>query len=332
MTFHNPTLLWLLAVLPIFMLLRGRRGRKAALLYPSTEVAAVVAKATRSRVGGLIVTLRYLAVAAFIVALARPQFGQEHTQVHASGIDMVLAVDVSTSMEALDMQHEGEPSNRIDTVRGVVQTFIDERPNDRIGLVAFAGAPYLVSPLTLDHDWLQGNLGRLTTGMVEDGTAIGSALAASVNRLRDDTNAKSKIVILLTDGVNNAGKVQPVLAAQAAAAEGIKVYTIGVGRQGKAPMPVVGNDGRRRIVMADVEVDETTLKAIAETTNGTFFRATDAESLAAIYQEIDAMEKTTRTVERLQSYSERFSWAAFPGLALLGLELLTSFGVRRRIP
>lgn len=332
MTFHSPEFLWLLAALPILAVLRARRGRRAAIIYPSTEIAQAAARASRSRVGSWLPAVRYLSAAAFIVALARPQLGTEHTRVKASGVDMMLAVDVSSSMDALDMSHGGTREDRIHAVKDVVRRFIADRPNDRIGLVAFAGAPYLVSPLTLDHDWLLQNLDRLKTGMVQDGTAIGSALAASVNRLRGDKKAKSKVVILLTDGVNNAGKVQPQLAAEAAAAEGVKVYTIGVGRNGEAPVPVVDEFGQRRIVMAKVDVDEHALGKIAKTTGGEFFRATDAKSLQRVYSDIDSMEKTTRTVERLQTYRERFAWAAIPGLAFLGLELAVSFGLRRRIP
>lgn len=332
MTFHDPQLLWLLAALPVFALLRARKGRRAAVTYPSTEVAQVAARASRSRVGGFLAALRYLSAAALIVALARPQISSAREEVEASGIDLVLAVDVSSSMEARDMERGGEAESRIDAVREVVERFITARPNDRIALVAFAGAPYLLSPLTLDHDWLTRNLARLKTGMVQDGTAVGSALAAGVNRLRSETSSKSKIVILLTDGMNNAGKIQPGLAAQAAAAEGVKVYTIGVGRVGEAPIPVLGPDGQRRITMANVEVDEQTLKQIAETTGGKFFRATDAESLAQVYADIDAMEKTTRTVDRIETHTEQFAWALVPGLALLGMELTASFGLRRRLP
>jgi Ca-activated chloride channel homolog len=182
--------------------------------------------------------LRLLVLALLILGLARPQFGRGTTEVDASGIDIVLAVDVSGSMEALDFELAGRPVSRIEVVKQVVSRFIEDRPNDRIGLVAFAGRPYLVSPLTLDHDWLQQRLDQVRIGMVEDGTAIGSAIASSVNRLREQ-EAKSRIVILLTDGMNNAGKVPPALAAEAAESLGIKVYTIGAGTRGNAPMPVL---------------------------------------------------------------------------------------------
>ncbi len=275
--------------------------------------------------------LRMAAASLLIIALARPQLGHAETRVNASGIDILLGIDVSSSMEALDMGDEQQARSRIEAVKEVVARFIEARPNDRIGLVAFAGAPYLLSPLTLDHDWLLANLDRLETGLVEDGTAIGSALATSVDRLGDE-EAESRIAVLLTDGVNNAGTVQPSMAAELAKSMGVEVYTIGVGVDGEARIPVTDEDGRTRIVTADVEVDEETLRHIADTTGGRFFRATDDESLAAVYAEIDRMETTTRTIERFESYDERFALFLFPGLALIGLELLLALGLRRRIP
>jgi Ca-activated chloride channel family protein len=216
-------------------------------------------------------------------------------------------------------------------VKSVVSKFIDARPNDRMGMIAFAGRPYLVSPLTLDHDWLQKNLERVTIGTTEDGTAIGSALASAVNRLRH-SDAKSKVVVLLTDGVNNAGSVSPELAAQAAAALGVRVYTIAVGAEGRAPIPVVDDLGRQRIVMGQVEVDEQSLRKIAATTGGAFFRATDTDSLEAIYRRIDGLEKTKREVSRFERKEEKFAWVAFPGLALLLAEVGLGATVLRRIP
>jgi Ca-activated chloride channel family protein len=331
MTFHTPELLWLLCALPVLAVLRARRGPRAAITYSSIEVAREVAHSTKSRPLGWPSALRWLAAAAFIVALARPQLNHTQTRVEASGTDLVLAVDVSTSMEALDMTADGQPSSRLAAVKPVIQKFIEDRPNDRIGLVAFSGAPYLVSPPTLDHGWLLRNLERLQTGMVQDGTAIGSAITSGVNRLRQG-DAKSKTMVLLTDGVSNAGKVQPTLAAQAAAAEGVKVYTIGVGSEGRALMPLADEQGRRRMVMTDVDVDEPTLRKIADTTGGRFFRATDTASLERVYADIDAMEKTKRTSESQVTHQEEFQWPALAGLGLLGLELLSGIAFGRRLP
>ena len=329
--FAHPALLWLLLVLPVVALLRARRGPRAAVRYASVDTARAVARTTRSRAGRLLPYLRLPAAALLIVALARPQLARATTSIKASGVDVMLAIDISGSMGALDLELDDGPTDRLTVVKSVVEKFIDQRPNDRLGMIAFAGGPYLVSPLTLDHDWLSRNLARVELGTVEDGTAIGSALSAAVNRLRT-SDAHTKIVVLLTDGVNNAGKVQPALAAEAAAALGIKVYTIGVGTDGKAPMPITDDRGRRRIVMTEADVDEPMLRAIAETTGGAFFRATDTESLAAIYERIDKMEKTTREISRYERRDEKFALALLPGVALLLLELGLASTVLRRVP
>jgi Ca-activated chloride channel family protein len=266
-----------------------------------------------------------------VVGLSRPQFGHGRTEAQASGIDVVLALDVSGSMQALDFKLDGQPANRIDVVKSVVAKFIQERPNDRIGLVAFAGAPYLVSPLTLDHDWLQQNLGRVQVAGVEDGTAIGSAIATCVNRLRS-TPAKSKVVVLLTDGMNNSGKISPAAAAEAAKALGVKVYTIAAGVRGEAPVPVKDNFGNTQLVMAKVDVDEETLQKIAAGTGGKFYRATDTDSLKHIYAEINRLETTTQTVRKFERYQELFAWALIPALGVLGLAVGLEQTRYRRLP
>jgi Ca-activated chloride channel family protein len=329
--FLYPTFLWLLALLPLIAILRGRRGEVAAVKYSSADIARQVARETRSRTGRWQLPLTLLALALLIVGLARPQFGRSTTTVQASGIDMILAMDCSGSMEALDFKIDGQPMSRLDIVRSVVSRFIDARPNDRIGLIGFAGAPYLVSPLTLDHDWLQQNLERVKIGSVEDGTAIGSALATSVNRLRDQPS-KSKIVVLLTDGENNAGKIIPETAAQAAKAMGVKVYTIAAGVRGEAPIPVTDAFGNKRLAMAQVDVDEDTLKKIAAETGGKFFRATDTESLKNIYAEIDRLEKTTHQLKKFEHHTELFAWAVVPALAVIGTGLGLAQTRFRRLP
>jgi Ca-activated chloride channel homolog len=330
-TFAHPQLLWLLLTLPLLALLRSRRGPAPAILFASVATARVVARTARARLGRWLPFLRLPAAALLIVALARPQVAHATTKIQASGVDMMLALDVSGSMQALDLQLDGERADRLTVVKSVVSKFIAARPNDRMGIIAFAGHPYLVSPLTLDHDWLRKNLDRIGIGTNEDGTAIGSALAAAVNRLRA-SDAKSKVIVLLTDGVNNAGSMRPSLAAKAAAALGIKVYTIAVGAEGRAPIPVIDDAGRRRIVMGEVEVDEQTLRNIADTTGGAFFRATDTDSLVAIYHRIDALEKTTRTVNHYERREERFAWAALPAVALLLAELGLGATALRRAP
>ena len=290
-----------------------------------------VAKPRRARPGAWLTTLRLLAVSCLVIALARPQRVEATAEAQASGIDIVLALDVSGSMEALDFQLGGQPANRLEVAKSVIDRFVAARPDDRIGLVAFAGRPYLVSPLTLDHDWLRQNLGRTRIGLVEDGTAIGTALASSVNRLRAE-DGKSRIVVLLTDGVNNAGKIAPETAAEAARALGIKVYTIAAGTSGEAPVPVTDANGRRRIVRARVDVDEETLARVASETGGRFFRATDTDSLARIYEEIDRLEKSPVTVTKYEKAEDLFAWALLPGLGLLLLEGVLANTRLRRLP
>jgi Ca-activated chloride channel homolog len=328
---HNPHLLWLLALLPLLALWLGRHGAQPAVVYSSIAAARPLARSPRSRWGRILRAARWLGVALLIVALARPQLGHVATEVQASGVDLVLAVDVSGSMQALDLADGDQARSRLEVVKSVVAKFIRSRPNDRIALVAFAGEPYLVSPLTLDHDWLLQNLQRLQPGMIKDGTAIGSALSASVNRLRGQP-AKSRLVVLLTDGQNNAGSIQPQLAAEAARALGVKVYTIGVGGKGQAPMPITDERGRTQLVMTKVDVDEGTLQKIAATTGASFYRATDADSLERIYGAIDKLEKTTRRLKKLEHHEERFAWLLYPALALLAAEIALGLTRFKRIP
>jgi Ca-activated chloride channel family protein len=329
--FLQPDWLWLLALLPLALLWRGRIGTVAAVEFSDVGLARQIARSTRSRVGRLVWLLPILGCALMIIGLARPQLGEGHTEVTTNGIDIVLGLDVSGSMQALDFKVGDQRVNRIEVVKSVVSQFITERPNDRVGLIAFAGAPYLVSPLTLDHDWLQQNLERIQIGGVDDGTAIGSAIAASVNRLRG-TRAKSKIIILLTDGVNNTGKVSPIAAAEAAKALGVKIYTIGVGVRGEAPMPVKDDFGNTQLVMAKVDVDENALQAIAAKTGGAFYRATDTGSLQNIYEQINRLEKSAHTIKKYEHYQELYSWALIPALGVLGLGLGLGQTRLRRLP
>jgi Ca-activated chloride channel homolog len=329
--FLQPEWFWLMALLPLVLLWRGRRGPVAAIEYSDVSLARDVARRGRSRIGLFVWLLPILAGALIIVGLARPQRAHGRTEVTAHGIDIVLGLDVSGSMQALDFQIDNQRVNRIEVVKSVVSKFIDERADDRIGIIAFAGAPYLVSPITLDHDWLQQNLERVAVGGADDGTAIGSAIAASVNRLRL-TQAKSKVIILLTDGVNNTGKISPMAAAEAARAMGVKIYTIGVGVRGDAPIPVRDAAGNARIIMAKVDVDEKTLQAVADATGGKFYRATDTNSLQKIYEEINRFEKTAQTVQKFEHTEELYPWALIPALGILGLSLLLQQTRLRRLP
>jgi Ca-activated chloride channel family protein len=329
--FFSPEWLWLLALVPVLALWRGRRGAVAAVEYSSGEIMRAVGRVTRSRGGAWLTTLKMLALALLILGMARPQTGSTTVQTQASGIDIMLLLDVSGSMRSLDFKLEGHPASRVDVVKSVVANFIEQRPDDRIGLTIFAGAPYLVSPVTLDHDWLLQNLDRVQIGSIQDGTAIGSGIAAGLNRLRDQT-AKSKIIVLLTDGQNNTGKISPLTAAQAARALGIRVYTIGIGVRGEAPFPVTDSFGNQRIVMQKVDVDEGTLQKIAAITGAQFYRATNTEALTRIYTDIDRLEKTTRTVKSYERWQELFSWFLVPGLLLLCVGIVLEQTLWRRVP
>jgi Ca-activated chloride channel family protein len=251
--------------------------------------------------------------------------------VEASGIDIMLVIDASTSMRSLDFRLQGKEVDRLAVVKKVIREFVAQRPNDRIGMVAFASDPYLVSPLTLDHDWLQKRMEQIQPGDLGPATAIGSALAAGLNRL-EEKKSKSRILILLTDGVNNAGSITPQMAADAARSVGIKVYTIGAGIQGQAPMPVQDSFGVMHKRMMKVEIDEVMLKQIAEKTGAHYFRATNTESLEQIYSEINKLETTKRTLRKQEDYLELMAYALGPAFFLLGLEILLVNTLFRRVP
>ncbi|MEQ1861483.1 MAG: VWA domain-containing protein [Chthoniobacteraceae bacterium] len=330
--FGQPWLLLLLLLLPVLAILHGALGAAPAIVFSSIEPLKTLGARRRAKAGGWLMSLLLAALGLFIVALARPQAGRTLTHVEASGIDIMIALDVSRSMLAEDFTIGRDRANRLEAVKQVTEKFIQARPNDRIGILAFAGRPYLVSPLTLDHDWLLENLERIKIGLVEDGTAIGSAIASASNRLKD-RDAKSKIVVLLTDGDNNAGKVSPPTAAEAAKALGIKVYTICAGTKGYAPVPVqdpfTGRTAYRNVMM---KVDEETLKEIAKVTSAQFYRATDSKSLAQIFEEIDKLEKSTMQLSQYKEYRELFPWFVGAGGALLMLQLALGETRWRRLP
>ncbi|GAB4169041.1 MAG: VWA domain-containing protein [Terrimicrobiaceae bacterium] len=329
--FAHPWVLWFLLGVPVLAILRGRIGGSPAITFSATGVLAGMSKKRKSRAGALLATLTQLALACLIVAMARPQLGSTLTRVQASGVDIMLVIDVSRSMLAEDFTIGKDRANRIDTVKLVTEKFIRSRPNDRIGIVAFAGRPYLVSPLTLDHDWLIANLDRLSVGMVEDGTAIGSAIASAANRLKDK-EAKTKLIVLLTDGDNNAGRVTPLTAAEAARALGIRIYTIGAGTDGLVPFPVQDMFGRTRYQPVQMQFDEEALKQISSITNGENFRATDTKSLEKIFESIDKLEKTKIEVEKFAQYRDLFPWLLGLSLVLLLTESALSHTIWRRLP
>ena len=334
MTFAYPWLLLLLLLLPLAAWLKGRRGSSPAFVYSSVKLVAGLAGARRSRAGNFLAALRWLALALLIVALAQPRFAKSTTEVKASGVDIVVAFDMSGSMASEDYNFvEGRGGiSRIEMAKTVLGKFIDQRPNDRIGLVLFASQAFIGTPLTLDHDFLHENLDRLELGVIDqNSTAIGDGLGTAVNRLRD-LKAKSKIVILMTDGENNAGKLQPLLAAEAAAALKVKVYTIGIGKRGQAPMPLFMGGRKVGYRNVPVDVDEDTLQKIADQTGGKYYRADNAEKFLQIYAEIDKLEKTEASVKKFTQFTELFPWSVAAGLLLLSVELILAQTIFRRLP
>jgi Ca-activated chloride channel homolog len=331
MTFGRPYLLCLLLLLPLLAWLRGRRGRPPAFIYSSVHLLEGLTRITRSRTGGFLAALRWLTLALFFLALTQPRWTRSETKVTASGVDIVVALDMSGSMESEDFVVRGQRVNRLSMAKAVLEKFIERRLNDRIGLVAFGGRAYTACPLTLDHEFLLQSVERLHLHMIEDNTAIGSALATAVNRLRD-LKSKSRIVILMTDGQNNAGNIAPLAAAEAAQSLGVKVYTIGVGTRGEAPMPVTDMFGRRGYRNVPVDIDEDTLQEIAKRTGGKYYRAENAEKFQAIYAEIDKLEKTEAEIKKYAQHTELFAWFVLAGLGLLLAEVTLGQTVWRTLP
>lgn len=331
-SFAHPWLLLLLLLLPLLAWLKGRRDAQPAFLYSSVQLVRGLTGQVQSRAGAFLRALRWFALALFFLALARPQLGEGETKISASGIDIVFSLDLSRSMEAEDFKDAvGRRINRLTLAKDTMQKFIQKRPGDRIGLVVFAGRAYVAGPLTLDHDFLLQNLARIGFDGIEEGTAIGAGLIAGVNRLRD-LQSKSKIIILLTDGVNNAGKVPPLTAAEAAQALAIKCYTIGVGTRGEAPWPYTDEFGRKRDRMVPVDIDEDVLKKVADKTGGRYYRADNTETLRRIFLEIDQLEKSTVEVKKFQRYRELAHWLIAAGLGLLVAEIVLGNTLLRKLP
>lgn len=326
-SFANPEALFLLLLVPAvsawyyLRLVRKESGVRYSTLRPFGDVRYTM----RERLRHLPFVLRMLAVALVVVALARPRSSMKGENVYAEGIDIVLALDISGSMLAEDFQ-----PNRLEAAKAVAQEFVTGRTNDRIGLVIFSGESFTQCPLTVDYAVLKELVRPLKSGMIEDGTAIGLGLATGINRLRD-SKAKSKVIILLTDGVNNRGEIDPITAAQIAQSFGIRVYTVGVGTIGEAPYPVPTPFGTR-YQMVPVEIDEKVLKQVAEMTDGRYFRATDNRKLKAIYQEIDRLEKTRIEVRSYRRYSELFYAFVLAAVALLAVDAALSATWLRKLP
>ena len=327
--FQNPWLLLLLLVIPL-LAIHMSKDYFATVHFPSVTALKAIRSSRVDLYSGVPFILRLLALTFLIIALSRPQEGHKSTEILSVGVDIMLALDTSGSMRALDFEEEGKKITRLKVVKGVVSDFIENRPNDRIGMVVFGEHAYTQCPLTLDQGILQSFLSKLEIGMAGDSTAIGSAIGIAVKRLKD-LESTSKVIILLTDGRNNAGSLPPIQAAQTAKTFGIKIYTIGVGTRGKAPFLVNSIFGQR-YVYQQVDIDENTLKEISEITGGQYFRATDLESLKNIYRRIDEMEKSEVKVIDHSEYKELFHYFLIAGLISLLMEIGLSNTILRRIP
>jgi Ca-activated chloride channel family protein len=339
---EQPWFLLLALFLPLFWLIGRRFQRPPAIRFAAARIferATIFRRSWRKSVQN---ALYYLGCVCLIVALARPQFGTATNRIHANGIDIMILLDVSLSMLSEDYSIGTKRASRLEVVKQVTEKFINGRPDDRIGVIAFSGRAYLVSPLTLDHSWLVENLARLSirrigdqtaigSSLVEDGTAIGSALATAANRLRDK-HAKSRVIVLLTDGDNNAGKIPPLTAAEAAAAIGIKIYTIGAGTNGLVPFPHSDGFGNTYYSQEYMPFKEDTCREIARIGNGVFFRAADTKTMTEIFEQIDQFEKTEIQLQKYESYQDIFIWLLGAGVCLLGATFALSQTVWSKVP
>jgi Ca-activated chloride channel family protein len=326
LAFHDPLWLFALLALPLIIWLRGRRS-VPVLLVP---FAAAWHRPSLSSPSRWPVGLALTGLVLLVVALARPQRVEDKREVRSQGYDIMLSVDLSGSMLAEDYEKNGEPINRLQAIKPVIQAFIEQRPSDRIGVVLFSGRAYTMAPLTFDHDWLSRQLERLKLGMLENGTAIGDGLGVALTRLEQAKRAtggqrQGAFVILLTDGVNNSGALSPEQATTLAKARGIPVYTIGAGKDGYVPMPVFDANNRRigrRMVLSDL--DEAALRILSEQTGGKFFRAADTDTVEAAFKAIDRAQKIEFQSKSYLITTELFWWLAAPGLAALALAALAA--------
>ena len=326
-SFAYPWVLYFILIVPILIAWYIWQGRKkqAAITYSSLKMFEKIPATFRERLRHLPFALRMLALVFLIIALARPQNFSAGQSVNAEGIDIAMVLDISGSMLAEDFK-----PNRLEAAKNVIDNFVSARTTDRIGLVIFSREAFTQCPLTIDYSVLRNLLGDIRTGMIEDGTAIGNGIANGINRLKD-SDAESRVIILLTDGVNNAGEVDPISAAEIASTFGIRIYTIGVGTRGQAPYPVQTPFGTR-YQMVPVEIDEVILKKIADITGGEYFRATNNRALEEIYNKIDKMEKTKIEITSYRNAKELFAGWLGIGFILLLLELLASKTILRKLP
>jgi len=340
--FQFPWVLALLGLLPVYALLRGKVGKLSALTFSSADIARAAGAQARSAAGRFLFFLRLLVVTLGIVALAGPRLANYHVETETPGIDIMLVLDLSWSMEAIDMGKPAEKLSRFAIASSVLKDFIAKRPNDRIGMIAFSGVPYLASPLTLNHDWLIENIERLHIGIISElGTAIGDAVAVAAKRLKAVPNSKSRIMILLTDGDNNMGKLDPLPAAQLAAAMGAKIYAIGIGIEAPCNMPAfdpaTGNfrlDANGNVIPTLLlqPANYTVLGKMANLSGGKFYRATNARELQSIYNQIDRLEKSEVKLRRFATYEPLFAWPLLAALGILSLEIILANTRFRRVP
>lgn len=324
--FANPEFFYLLGVIPLWIVWYVLKYKKqsATIRISSLKAFAKAPKSYKNYLQHALFGFRVIAYALLVVALARPQSSEVNTEtLSKEGIDIMLSMDVSTSMKAEDFK-----PNRLEAAKKIAIEFVSGRKNDRIGVVVYAGESFTQCPLTTDHKVVKNLLREVKDGLIEDGTAIGMGLATAVSRLKD-SKAKSKVVILLTDGMNNSGFIDPLTAADLAEQNGIKVYTIGIGKYGKAPYPVEDVWGRKRKVDVDVEIDEELLKGISAKTNGQYFRADNNDKLRDIYKQIEALEKTEIEELKFYNFEEKFGIYAMIALGLLVLESVLRFTLLR---
>jgi Ca-activated chloride channel homolog len=327
--FADPWCLLLLLLLPLLLLRRRwvQRNLKGGLTFSQLGLAGQLGFSWTTRFFKGLYVFKLIGIAAVILAFARPQLGSAEEDILTEGVDIMIAIDISGSMAAEDFR----PKNRISVAKQVVQDFVRGRQSDRIGLVVFAAKSFTKCPLTIDYDVLLRQIDDVNLGAIEDGTAIGNGLATAVNRLRL-SKAKSRVIILLTDGVNNSGEIDPLTAADIAKSLGIKVYTVGVGREGIAPFPVNDPVFGKRYVDVEVKIDEEILQKISESTGAQYFRAFDSDSLQNIFKTIDGLEKSKISVKSYTHYNEIFSYFLWPGLSFLVGEALLSHTRFRKLP
>ncbi len=329
--FKTPLVLLLIPLLLGVLWYEHHHRESTSFRFSSLSILRQLGTSWRARWSFVPWVVRALVLVLLIVALAGPKRLIGESKLSSEGIDIVLALDVSGSMSAEDYVINGQRISRLDIIKNTVENFIKKRNDDRLALIVFGSQAYTVCPLTTDHQWLLENLHQIRIGLIQDATAIGSGIATSLLRLKK-SNAKTKIIVLLTDGVNNSGKIDPLTAAKTAQALGVKIYTIGAGTTGIVPFPVTDEFGNKHYEQAQFDLDEDTLKKIADMTGGEYFRAADTESLRHIYARIDRLEKTKIEEKGYKQYAPLFTYGVIPALILLVLEIILTNTVFLKVP